>query len=99
MESGFLKEIGFPPQLEPRAFEGRGCKECGDTGFKGRLGIFELMMMDDDMRRLTIASTDATQLRKSAVANGMITLREDGFEKVSKGLTTVSEVLRVTQDI
>ncbi len=97
VEPGFLEEVGFPPHLPRRLFEGRGCKECSETGFLGRIGIFELMLMDDDIRRLTIGNTEANLLRKTAIANGMVTLRQDGFEKVSRGETTISEVLRVTQ--
>ena len=79
-------------------YEGRGCKECSETGFKGRLGIFELMIMNEEIRRLTITSADASKLRKAAVDSGMRTLRTDGFDKVIQGQTTVAEVLRVTQD-
>ncbi len=99
VSADFLREIGFPEDLEPRAFEGKGCKECSEKGYLGRLGIFELMIMDDEVRRLTMSSSDATQLRKTAAAGGMITLRRDGFEKVAAGKTTIAEVLRVTQDI
>ncbi|MGH9341384.1 MAG: type II secretion system ATPase GspE [Acidobacteriota bacterium] len=98
IERAFLEQIEFPMDGEVKVYHGRGCKECGNTGFHGRLGIFELMLMDDDIRRLTITSADASQLRKTAVQNGMITLRQDGLYKVKKGLTTVSELLRVTQE-
>ncbi|HSR52697.1 MAG TPA: type II secretion system ATPase GspE [Acidobacteriota bacterium] len=94
-----LREIGFPEDLQPRLYQGRGCKECGDTGYRGRLGIFELMLMNEEIRRLTVGHTDSNELRKAALKGGMITLRRDGFEKASKGLTTIAEVLRVTQDI
>lgn len=99
VDEQFLREVGFPEDLEPRLFEGVGCKECGQTGYLGRLGIFELMLLDDEIRRLTISNADSTQLRKAAVKAGMATLRDDGFEKVSKGMTTIAEVLRVTQDV
>ncbi len=92
----FLREAGLDPNL--KVFHGVGCKECGHTGYRGRLGIFELMMMDEDVRRLTITNADASQLRKAALQGGMVTLRQDGFNKVRDGLTTVSEVLRVTQE-
>ena len=93
-----LREAGFIGEAVPLVYRGAGCEECGQTGFKGRLGIFELMLMDDDVRRLTIASADASQLRQAAVKNGMLTLRQDGFEKVGLGLTSMGEVLRVTQE-
>ena len=99
MESGVLEEIGFPLDADTRVFGGKGCKECGQTGYQGRLGIFELMLMDEEIRRLTISNADATKLRKAAVRGGMTTLREDGFEKIKQGITTIAEVLRVTQDV
>ncbi|MDA2923683.1 type II secretion system ATPase GspE [Acidobacteria bacterium AH-259-L09] len=99
LEKSFLEEIGFPFSEDTRLYQGRGCKECGKTGYRGRLGIFELMLMDEDIRRLTITNADASQLRKTAIQNGMSTLRKDGFEKIKGGITTISEVLRVTQDI
>jgi general secretion pathway protein E len=99
MDRQYLQEIGFLQNWEGQIYEGRGCKECSNTGFRGRLGIYELMRMNDDIRRLTISSADAGQLRKTAVNEGMVTLRRDGFEKVRLGVTTISEVMRVTQDV
>ncbi|MFH1964473.1 MAG: type II secretion system ATPase GspE [Acidobacteriota bacterium] len=95
----FLEEIEYPKEFWSETYEGRGCKECGNTGFWGRLGIYELMVMNDDLRRLTVSHCDSNLLRKTAIESGMVTLRDDGFKKVSKGLTTLSEVLRVTQDV
>ncbi len=97
--SVLLKDIGSPVSRLDTVYEGKGCKECGQTGYKGRLGIFEFMLMNDEIRRLTIASSDASQLRKAAIQNKMVALRDDGFNKVKKGITTVAEVLRVTQDM
>jgi type II secretory ATPase GspE/PulE/Tfp pilus assembly ATPase PilB-like protein len=99
MEKSVLEEIGFPLDAKTKLYQGRGCKECGQTGFQGRLAIFELMLMDEEIRRLTIANADALELAKAAVKGGMLTLRDDGFEKVKEGITTISEVLRVTQDL
>ncbi len=96
VEPEFLREAGLPPDLV--VYHGVGCKECGQTGYRGRIGIFELMLMDEEVRRLTITNSDASQLRKAALAGGMVTLRQDGFDKVEQGLTTVAEVLRVTQE-
>ena len=98
IEVAHLRDIGFSPGVDTKIYQGRGCRECGDTGFVGRMGIYELMLMDDDIRRLTITNADSTQLRKVATQNGMVTLREDGFQKVSHGFSTISEVLRVTQE-
>ena len=99
LDPEFLQQIGFPLSSGRSVYQGRGCKECSNTGYRGRVGIFELMLMDDRIRRLTITNTDASQLRKAALSQGMRTLRKDGFEKVRQGITTVSEVLRVTQDM
>ncbi len=99
MEKSVLEEIGFPLDAKTRLYQGKGCKECGQTGFQGRVAIFELMLMDEEIRRLTIANADALELTKAAIKGGMITLRVDGFEKVKAGITTISEVLRVTQDL
>jgi general secretion pathway protein E len=98
VERRYLEELGFLKDWDGRVYEGRGCKECSQTGYRGRLGIYELMLMNDDIRRLTITNADSSQLRKAAVQNGMVTLRRDGFEKVRLGLTTVAEVIRVTQE-
>ena len=91
-----LREAGFSE--DTTVYHGAGCQECGQTGFRGRLGIFELMLMNNEVRRLTITNADAGQLRKAAVANGMRTLRNDGFDKVRQGVTSMGEVLRVTQE-
>ena len=99
VERDFLVQIGFPADTDGRVYEGKGCKECDNTGFRGRLGIFEMVLMDDAIRRLTISNADTSQLQKAAIKNGMITLRQDGLTKVQLGMTTVGEVLRVTQDI
>ena len=99
VEAAVLKEINFPLTVDTKVYEGRGCKECGQTGYRGRVGIFELMLMDDNVRRLTIANSDASELRKTAMKQGMVALRQDGFYKIQRGVTTMSEVLRVTQDM
>ena len=98
LEPGFLREIGFPLQSGVAAFQGMGCKECDHTGYQGRIGIFELMRMREPIRRLTITNADSTRFRKAALEGGMVALRHDGFDKVKSGLTSIAEVLRVTQD-
>ena len=72
-------------------FQGQGCKACGQTGYQGRLGIFEMMLMNEDIRRLILTNADATKIRKTAIEGGMISLRADGFEKVKQGLTTIAD--------
>ena len=98
-EPELLRQIGFAGEGELSVYQGKGCKECALTGYHGRVGIFELMLMDEEIRRLTISNADASRLRKAAVKGGMETLRQNGFEKIKNGVTTISEVLRVTQDL
>ncbi len=94
-EIGFRRGNGHEPD---RFFEGSGCEKCSNTGFTGRLGIYELMIMNDDLRKLTVGKADSNQIRKKAVECGMRSLRDDGWLKVRQGTTTISEVLRVTQE-
>jgi general secretion pathway protein E len=79
-------------------FKGAGCENCFGTGFKGRVGIFELMELNDELRRLILGKTDSVQLTEAARRSGMRTLREDGWMKVQQGTTTAEEILRVTQE-
>lgn len=81
-----------------QTFKGKGCDRCRKTGYAGRLGIYELMVMDDAMRDIVTRNPDVNQLRKVARERGLVTLRQDGFEKVLKGMTTVDEILRVTEN-
>lgn len=76
---------------------GRGCPSCRGTGYRGRLGIFELLPMTDDLRQAIAREAPAEQVRELATAAGMVTLKSDGWAKVQAGLTTVEEVLRVTE--
>jgi general secretion pathway protein E len=79
-------------------FRGAGCDSCSGTGYTSRLGIFELMEMDEELRKLVMANADATALTQAARRNGMRNLREDGWQKVQSGQTTAEEVMRVTQE-
>ncbi|MCG0278420.1 MAG: Flp pilus assembly complex ATPase component TadA [Thermanaeromonas sp.] len=88
----FLGEEG-----EGRVFyRGRGCRDCNYTGYQGRTAIQEVLVVNEEIRSLVSAKAPATEIKKAAVAGGMITLREDGLLKASQGLTTVEEVIRVT---
>ncbi|MDZ7814637.1 MAG: type II secretion system ATPase GspE [Planctomycetota bacterium] len=78
-------------------YRGTGCDECLDTGYQGRVGIFELLRMDDEVRSQVMRKEDSTVIKRDAVDRGLKTLRMDGAEKVKKGLTTVDEVVRVSQ--
>jgi general secretion pathway protein E len=81
-----------------RVYEPRGCARCNHTGYRGRLGIFELMMMDDEIRHLSTQTTDAKTVKRKAVELGMHTLRADGARKVVQGVTSIAELLRVTEE-
>ena len=80
------------------AYEAQGCEECAMTGYRGRSGIFELLLMNEGARQLILKHASAEAIKNFAVSQGMRTLREDGWRKVREGTTTVAEVLRVTQD-
>jgi general secretion pathway protein E len=79
-------------------FRGVGCDACSGAGFQGRMGIFELMELNEDFRKLVMGNADASQLTLAARRNGMRNLREDGWLKVRDGITTAAEVMRVTQE-
>jgi general secretion pathway protein E len=81
-----------------RVSEGRGCEECARTGYRGRSGIYELLLVSDSVRQLILKRSSADIIRDAAVQQGMRTLREDGWQKVRGGVTTVAEVVRVTQE-
>jgi general secretion pathway protein E len=87
-----------PMGEEIDTFKGRGCEECDGSGYKGRAGIFELMELNDELRHLIMGNADASRLTEAARRNGMKSLREDGWLKVSQGMTTAAEVTRVTQE-
>ncbi len=99
-EEKLLKAMNLSPgELSQIAFfAGEGCEECNHTGFKGRIGIFEYLPLDDDIRREIIATAGTERIKDVALQKGMLTLRQDGWNKVKKGITTISEVLRVTLD-
>ena len=79
-------------------YKAAGCPACQGTGYLGRTGIYELMLVDDEVRRLILARVDANSIKSKARDNGMITLQSDGTDKVLAGITTTEEVSRVTQE-
>jgi general secretion pathway protein E len=86
-------------QLErPTFYKQRGCDKCSNTGFLGRRGIYELLLMDDAVGPLILRNADAQALKRAAMDQGMDSLRDDGARKVLTGLTTVEEVLAATQE-
>jgi type IV pilus assembly protein PilB len=90
-----LRDQGFNCEKGFKAFEPVGCVRCNHTGYRGRLGIYEVMPITDGMRRLILEHASADDLRVQARKEGMTTLREDGLEKIRSGSTSVAEVLRV----
>ncbi len=81
-----------------QTYKGAGCETCFGSGFKGRVGIFELMELNEEIRKKIMANEDSTEITKAALRNGMRSLREDGWMKVRDGLTTAQEIMRVTQE-
>lgn len=90
-----LKDLGVPEKTE--FYRGDGCKKCRKSGFTGRTGLFEFLMVNEEIKRMIEAKVSADQIRKKAVEMGMVTLREDGLIKARAGVTTADEVLRVTE--
>lgn len=97
-DPALMKDLGL--QLKKSAFmRGEGCQECRGTGYSGRIAIFELLTMDDTIRHLAVSKASASQIRAQALQAGFTQLRHDGLLKASQGLTTLEEILRVTQEI
>ena len=82
--------------MDIEAYEPGGCSRCGGSGYKGRLGLYEVMSVTEEMRTLTIERASADRIAELAVRNGMRRLRADGIEKVRQGRTSIAEVARVT---
>jgi len=88
----------FGDKLPRTLYKGRGCRRCQGTGYRGRIGIFEMMVVTDEIRSLIVENASAGDLRRVSAKQGMTNLRDDGFRHLSEGLTTMEEVLRVTKD-
>jgi general secretion pathway protein E len=94
-----MRELGLSAEMvgpSPTFWRGKGCGSCLNTGYKGRTGIYELMLPNDDLRQLILQNVDSNTIKKKAMQSGMRTLREDGARKVLQGATSSAEVLRVT---
>ncbi len=93
-----LIEAGFSPSDAPQivTYRGRGCGACNHTGYKGRVGLFEVMEIGDGLRELILRGGDSAQLKQTAIRDGMITLRASGLQKIRDGVTTLEEILRET---
>ena len=92
-----LDRLELPPDSKIMLYRGAGCAACSQTGYRGRTGIFELMVLDDDIRRLIGGKADSTAIKQAAVTKGMVTLKQEGADRVIQGHTTVEEVMRITQ--
>jgi type II secretory ATPase GspE/PulE/Tfp pilus assembly ATPase PilB-like protein len=99
-DDAFLREIGFPIEsLESRAIHDPGsCEACRHTGFRGRVGIFEVLQTTESVESLVITHSPASVIKQKAIEQGMHTLRDDGWVKVLDGVTCLEEVLRVTEE-
>jgi type II secretory ATPase GspE/PulE/Tfp pilus assembly ATPase PilB-like protein len=93
-----LLAIGVTDGSGAEMFRGEGCEACRKTGYKGRVGIYELFLISEEIRSLILKKAATSEIRRTAMERGMVTLREDGWAKAQAGQTTVEEILRVTQE-
>jgi general secretion pathway protein E len=93
-----LDALGIEAPPGTVLFRGKGCDECRGTGYRGRTGIYELFVIDEDARSLILRRGPTRDVRQHAIQRGMVTLRMDGFTRACEGLTTLEEILRVTQE-
>src|SRR5881396_16820 len=93
-----LEAIGIDPNGTYTLYRGKGCDECRGTGYRGRFGIYELFPITEDVRSLMLRRASTPEIRRHAIEAGMVTLRMDGWLKACEGVTTVEEILRVTQE-
>jgi len=93
-----LEEIGFSHEeaRKLKTYKGKGCPSCNDTGYKGRIGLYEVMEITDEIRELILIGASALELRKKSIEDGMVSLRESGLHKIRNSVTTIEEVLRET---
>ncbi len=90
-----------PPKLagvKKVFYYGKGCDKCDNSGYRGRIGIFETLEVDDEIRSALLRNADSSEIKRIAMKNGMTTMTEDGFQKALDGLTTIEEILRVTHE-
>ena len=77
-------------------FHGTGCPQCSGTGYRGRVALYEVMPMSEELRELVLAGASASEIKRTAISVGMMTLRQSGLLKLKQGMTTIEEVVRVT---
>ncbi len=95
-----LLDLGVPEEeiYDFTCYKGRGCNSCSNIGYRGRIALFEVMPVNEEIKELTLRRTPANEIKKAAIQAGMKTLRESGITKIKQGVTTIEEVLRVTVD-
>jgi type II secretory ATPase GspE/PulE/Tfp pilus assembly ATPase PilB-like protein len=93
-----IREIAAGTRETFQVFEGRGCEECAGTGYRGRSGIYELLLVSDTLKQLILERASSNLIREASIKQGMRALRDDGWRTVREGITTVGEVVRVTQE-
>jgi type IV pilus assembly protein PilB len=95
-----LIDLGVPPDEVKSfpAYQGKGCAICSGTGYKGRLGLYEVMLIKEEVKELILARSSTTEIKKEAIRLGMKTLRQSGIHKIKAGVTTIEEVLRSTME-
>lgn len=99
LEGEKLAKVGFPVSEKTIELKrGKGCRECRQTGYKGRIGIFEIFPLSPQLKKMVVSNSSVDDMRKVAIREGMTTLREDAWQKVKAGITTVEEALRVTTE-
>ena len=96
-EKTVLNDLKSPFDLNGKFYRGKGCEECKGTGYKGRIGIFELLEFTDEIKNLIMEDAPLKEIKKMAMKSGMKLLEDDGLEKVKQEITTVEEVMRVTR--
>jgi len=100
LDKEILIHEGINPELfkERQVYEATGCPKCQNTGYHGRIGIFEMIKVDESIRKMIVSRKDASYIRDACIRNGMKTMLDDGMEKVIEGITTIDEVLRVIKE-
>jgi len=84
--------------IKQKFYKGKGCEECSSSGYKGRIGVFEVLFMSERIRELALNRASTDEIQKQAIKEGMILMIEDGLNKVASGLTTIEEILRVAEN-
>lgn len=102
-DNDFLEKIGFPTHLlpegsKPTFYEAAGCKQCNQTGYKGRLGIHEVLLVSDKIERAIIDGKSSLDIETIAIEEGMVPMRDDGFLKSAQGITSIDEIMRITTE-